>query len=82
MLGRTESAPVDWVIEDVIGNWWRPNFEPPQVGTIVLHALPMVGVLSLYILPQVGTHIVYVSHCDRSVVILLSSAVCLVHVYS
>lgn len=22
----------DWVIDDCIGNWWRPNFEPPQVG--------------------------------------------------
>jgi len=31
MLGRMDSAPVDWVIEDTIGNWWRPNFEPPQV---------------------------------------------------
>lgn len=31
MLGRQDQAPTDWVIEDTIGNWWRPNFEPPQV---------------------------------------------------
>jgi len=23
------------VIDDCIGNWWRPNFEPPQVSTYV-----------------------------------------------
>lgn len=30
-LGRQDGAPMDWLIEDTIGNWWRPNFEPPQV---------------------------------------------------
>lgn len=38
MLGRTDhQAPVNWVIEDVIGNWWRPNFEPPQYPYIPAH---------------------------------------------
>ena len=23
---------MDWAIEDTIGNWWRPNFEAPQVN--------------------------------------------------
>lgn len=32
LLGRQDSMPVEWIIEDTIGNWWRPNFEPPQVG--------------------------------------------------
>jgi len=31
MLGRKDQPPVDWVIEDTISNWWRPNFENPQV---------------------------------------------------
>ena len=31
MLGRKNQPPVDWVIEDTIGNWWRPNFENLQV---------------------------------------------------
>ena len=34
-LGRQDGAPMDWVIEDTIGNWWRPNFEPPQVRTCI-----------------------------------------------
>ena len=37
MLGRQDQAPTDWVIEDTIGNWWRPNFEPPQVSSLHLH---------------------------------------------
>lgn len=31
-LGRQDGAAMDWVVEDTIGNWWRPNFEPPQVS--------------------------------------------------
>ena len=34
MLGRSDQVPVNWVIENVIGNWWRPNFEPPQVSHV------------------------------------------------
>jgi hypothetical protein len=22
---------MEWTVEETIGNWWRPNFEPPQV---------------------------------------------------
>jgi len=31
MLGRPDHPPVDWVIEDTVCNWWRPNFETAQV---------------------------------------------------
>ncbi|KAF0043233.1 hypothetical protein F2P81_004570 [Scophthalmus maximus] len=31
ILGRQDGVKQDWVIDDCIGNWWRPNFEPPQV---------------------------------------------------
>ena len=31
-LGRQDGAPMEWTVEETIGNWWRPNFEPPQVG--------------------------------------------------
>ena len=31
MLGRSDHPPVDWVIEDTVCNWWRPNFETAQV---------------------------------------------------
>ncbi|XP_065281412.1 cleavage and polyadenylation specificity factor subunit 5 isoform X3 [Dermacentor albipictus] len=30
ILGRQDGVKQDWVIEDTVGNWWRPNFEPPQ----------------------------------------------------
>jgi len=37
MLGRQDHPPVDWVMEDVISNWWRPNFESPQYPYIPAH---------------------------------------------
>ena len=27
----------EWLIEDTIGNWWRPNFEPPQYPYVPPH---------------------------------------------
>jgi len=37
-LGRSEGAlSTDWTIEDTIGNWWRPNFEPAQYPYIPPH---------------------------------------------
>ncbi|CAB4058915.1 NUDT21 [Lepeophtheirus salmonis] len=36
-LGRPDSGPTQWIIEDTIGNWWRPNFEPAQYPYIPPH---------------------------------------------
>jgi len=37
-LGRTDGAGSDaWIVEDTIGNWWRPNFEPAQYPYISPH---------------------------------------------
>ena len=36
-LGRQDGVKQEWVIEDIIGNWWRPNFEPPQYPYIPSH---------------------------------------------
>merc|ERR1712142_1067473 len=37
-LGHQDSGvKQDWVIEDTIGNWWRPNFEPPQYPYVPAH---------------------------------------------
>jgi len=36
-LGRQDGAPMEWSIEHTIGNWWRPNFEPPQYPYIPAH---------------------------------------------
>uniref|UniRef100_A0A8C8M298 Cleavage and polyadenylation specificity factor subunit 5 n=1 Tax=Oncorhynchus tshawytscha TaxID=74940 RepID=A0A8C8M298_ONCTS len=37
ILGRQDGVKQDWVIDDSIGNWWRPNFEPPQYPYIPAH---------------------------------------------
>lgn len=31
ILGRTDGLKNEWHIEDEVGNWWRPNFDPPRV---------------------------------------------------
>ena len=36
-LGRTDGTATEWTIEDTIGNWWRPNFEPAQYPYIPPH---------------------------------------------
>lgn len=42
-LGKTDGTPAtntnpaEWVVEDTIGNWWRPNFEPAQYPYIPPH---------------------------------------------
>lgn len=36
-LGRQDGVKQEWLIEDIIGNWWRPNFEPPQYPYIPPH---------------------------------------------
>ncbi|XP_018912663.1 cleavage and polyadenylation specificity factor subunit 5 isoform X2 [Bemisia tabaci] len=36
-LGRQDGVKQDWVVEDTIGNWWRPNFEPPQYPYVPPH---------------------------------------------
>ncbi|XP_075246416.1 cleavage and polyadenylation specificity factor subunit 5-like [Convolutriloba macropyga] len=37
ILCRSEHVPVDWQIETLLGQWWRPNFEPPQYPYIPAH---------------------------------------------
>ncbi|KAH9381896.1 hypothetical protein HPB48_015384 [Haemaphysalis longicornis] len=29
ILGRQDFVKQEWIVEDTVGNWWRPNFEPP-----------------------------------------------------
>jgi len=47
-LGKNESAGSageskepstnnNWIIEDIIGNWWRPNFEAPRYPYVTAH---------------------------------------------
>lgn len=37
VLGRQDGVKQDWLIEDTVGNWWRPNFEPPQYPYVPPH---------------------------------------------
>ena len=36
-LGRPGHDEFNWVIEDTIANWWRPNFEPPLYPYVPAH---------------------------------------------
>ena len=36
-LGRQDGISNEWIIEDTVGNWWRPNFEPPQYPYVPPH---------------------------------------------
>lgn len=37
-LGRPDSTQQNnWLVEDVIGNWWRPNFEAPRYPYVPAH---------------------------------------------
>ncbi|XP_075229439.1 cleavage and polyadenylation specificity factor subunit 5 isoform X2 [Lycorma delicatula] len=36
-LGRQDGVKQEWIVEDTIGNWWRPNFEPPQYPYVPPH---------------------------------------------
>ncbi|KAH3776296.1 cleavage and polyadenylation specificity factor subunit 5-like [Dreissena polymorpha] len=36
-LGRQDGAAMEWTVEETIGNWWRPNFDPPQYPYVPAH---------------------------------------------
>lgn len=36
-LGREDGAKNEWIVDDTIGVWWRPNFEPPRYPYIPAH---------------------------------------------
>jgi cleavage and polyadenylation specificity factor subunit 5 len=37
-LGRPDSTQQNnWLVEDFIGNWWRPNFEAPRYPYVPAH---------------------------------------------
>ncbi|NWH74454.1 CPSF5 factor, partial [Piaya cayana] len=53
ILGRQDGVQQDWVIDDCIGNWWRPNFEPPQVITHLFFLLINLYLfLALFAVPK------------------------------
>jgi len=36
-LGRQDGTKNEWTVEDSIGNWWRPNFDPPRYPYVPAH---------------------------------------------
>lgn len=36
-LGREDGIKTDYVVDEVVANWWRPNFEAPQYPYIPAH---------------------------------------------
>ena len=36
-LGKENTSSDIWTVEDVVSNWWRPNFESPQYPYIPPH---------------------------------------------
>ncbi|KAK0425932.1 hypothetical protein QR680_009463 [Steinernema hermaphroditum] len=36
-LGREDGESNQWIVEDAIGSWWRPNFDPPRYPYIPAH---------------------------------------------
>lgn len=58
-LGRADGQVMDWSVDDLISNWWRPNFEPPQYPYIPAHITKPKELRRMYLvqLPEKGTHI-------------------------
>ncbi|CAF1226070.1 unnamed protein product [Didymodactylos carnosus] len=53
-LGRPEVTPQNqWLVEDVIGNWWRPNFEAPRYPYVPAHITKPKEHIRLYLV-QLG----------------------------
>jgi len=53
-LGRPDSNQQNnWLVEDVIGNWWRPNFEAPRYPYVPAHITKPKEHIRLYLV-QLG----------------------------
>ncbi|CAF3436777.1 unnamed protein product [Rotaria socialis] len=53
-LGRPDATQQNnWLVEDVIGNWWRPNFEAPRYPYVPAHITKPKEHIRLYLV-QLG----------------------------
>ncbi len=58
-LGKADgSSQNNWIIEDTIGNWWRPNFEAPRYPYIPAHITKPKEHIRLYLV-QLGEKAVF-----------------------
>jgi len=55
-LGRVDGHHMEWQVDEIISNWWRPNFEPPQYPYIPAHITKPKELRRLYViqLPEKG----------------------------
>lgn len=77
-LGRQDGVKQEWLVEDIIGNWWRPNFEPPQYPYVPPHITRPKEHKKLFLvqLPEKGTVgdrrlLFYIFHVIAILVILI-----------
>ncbi len=58
-LGKADgSSQNNWIIEDTIGSWWRPNFEAPRYPYIPAHITKPKEHIRLYLV-QLGEKAVF-----------------------
>jgi cleavage and polyadenylation specificity factor subunit 5 len=58
-LGKTDvQTQNNWLIEDIIGNWWRPNFEAPRYPYIPAHITKPKEHIRMYLV-QLGEKAVF-----------------------
>ncbi|CAD5207372.1 unnamed protein product [Bursaphelenchus okinawaensis] len=48
-LGKDETSASQWVIEDVVATWWRPNFDPPRYPYIPAHVTKPKEITKLFL---------------------------------
>jgi len=57
-LGRQDGIKQEWHVDEIIGNWWRPNFEPPQYPYVPSHITKPKEHKKLYLV-QLGEKAVF-----------------------
>jgi len=57
-LGRQDGVKQEWNVDEIIGNWWRPNFEPPQYPYVPSHITKPKEHKKLYLV-QLGEKAVF-----------------------
>ena len=50
-MGKNDPSVVsnDWMVEETLGNWWRPNFEAPRYPYIPAHVTKPKEHIRLYL---------------------------------
>lgn len=58
-LGKADAVePNNWIVEEVIGNWWRPNFEAPRYPYTPAHITKPKEHIRMYLV-QLGEKAIF-----------------------